>query len=179
MNLCVYCSSYENLNPEFFTACETFGHEIARRGHTLIYGGYNKGIMGAVAGSVAKEGGKIIAVVPKLFDTDDFMFEGCTEVIHTEDIRERKEQFELKSDAFVVLPGGVGTMDELFDTMALINVGELEKKPIAILNVRGCYDHLEGLLRNFVKEGFLFQRELDNIRFYNDVSELIDGLEKK
>ena len=141
MRICVYCSSSDGLDSKYYEEGRAFGRELAKRGHSLVYGGYCKGIMAAVAEGVHENGGEITAVVPKVFDREGFTYEGCTRVIKTPDMNSRKKTMEAEAEAIAVLPGGIGTMDEFFEALVLKTIGELDK-PMGVLNTGGCYDLL-------------------------------------
>ncbi len=178
MKISVYCASGEGLHPEFYEVGEAFGKMMAKRGHSLVYGGYNKGIMCAVARGVASENGHIIAVVPKIFDKPGFTFEGCSEVIVTETMHERKAAMESACDAFAILPGGIGTFDEFFELYVLKSLG-ICTKPMGLLNVRGCYDMLEAMLDKNTLDGLMTSKKRELARFYTDGTSLLDALESE
>jgi hypothetical protein len=176
MKICVYCSAAEGLAPQLYQKAEAFGRSMAKRGHGLVYGGFNAGIMGAVARGVAAEGGEIVAVVPAIFDRPDYTYEGCTQIIHTETMQQRKAALENESDALVVLPGGIGTFDEFFEALVLKTLGYLDK-PIAVYNIDGACDALRTLLDESVKNGFLTEKNRAAVDFYDDGEALLDALD--
>lgn len=177
MKICVYCSSEEEINPAYLELGEAFGREMGRRGHSLVYGGYGKGIMGAVARGVATEQGEIIAVMPEIFDNrPNFLFEGCTTVLRSKELSDRKMIMQQESDAFVALPGGIGTLDELFDTVSVKSVGRLDK-PIAVYNMLGCYDGLDALMSHLANENMIPPRKQNLMQFYTTAEALLDALE--
>lgn len=178
MNICVYCSSSTSLDPVYFRAGRAFGESLAKRGHTLVYGGYNQGVMGAVAEGAKAAGGEIIAVVPAIFDRPGFTYPGCTRVIKTADMSERKATMERIGDGFAVLPGGIGTFDEFFEAYVLRTLGQLDK-PMGILNVNGCYDLLAAFLDRNMQEGFLSAANREGIRFFTDGEALLNALEEQ
>jgi len=178
MKVCVYCSSREDLNPEYYTIGEAFGRMLAKRGHALVYGGYNKGIMAAVARGVLAEGGEITAVVPEIFNKPGFTLEGCSRVIYTPTMHTRKETMENESDAFAILPGGIGTFDEFFEIYVLKSLKQTTK-PIALLNALGCYDLLEAFLDKNAEDHFLTAANRALISFYKDGTALLDALESE
>lgn len=178
MRICVYCSSSDELDSRCYEEGRAFGREIARRGHSLVYGGYCRGIMAAVAEGVHENGGEITAVVPKVFDIEGFTYEGCTRVIKTTDMNSRKKTMEEQADAIAILPGGIGTMDEFFEALVLITIGELDK-PMGILNTGGCYDLLAQLLDKNTEEGFLSREYRECAKFYSDAGVMLDELEKQ
>lgn len=177
MNICVYCSSADGLAEEYYETGKSFGAEIAKRGHSLIYGGYCRGIMAAVAKGVYENGGDVTAVVPKVFDKEGFTYEGCSRVIKTPDMNSRKRIMEQEADAIAVLPGGIGTMDEFFEVLVLITLGEFNK-PMGILNTEGCYDLLGELLDKNVEQGFLSSENRKYAKFYKDSSLMLDEFEE-
>lgn len=178
MKICVYCASSENLVPEFYKAGEDFGRLLAKRGHTLVYGGYNKGIMNAVAHGTAEEGGNIIAVIPKIFDRPGFTFEKCTRIIVTDTMHSRKAAMENEADAFAVLPGGIGTFDELFELYVLKSL-DICNKPMGMLNVRGCYDLLRAFLDKNTSDGLMTPQNRALLNFYDDGEKLLSDLERE
>ena len=127
MNICVYGSANEDIDVSFRNAGVRLGEAIAQSGHTLVFGGGASGMMGAVARGVRNGGGKIIGISPEFFNVDGVLFEDCTEMIYTADMRSRKEKLENMADAFIVTPGGIGTMDEFFETISLKQLKIMEK----------------------------------------------------
>ncbi|MGN0706518.1 MAG: TIGR00730 family Rossman fold protein [Faecalibacterium sp.] len=177
MKICVYCSSAQGLDPEFYTAGEAFGRELARRGHTLVYGGYGEGVMGAVARGAAEGGAPVTAVVPAIFDREGFTAPGCTEVIHVRSMSQRKARMEAEADAFAVLPGGIGTLDEFFEVLVLKSLGQLQK-PLGIYNVKGCYDSLAALLEQGCAQGMIRPANRALAPLFTDGCALLDALER-
>ncbi len=176
MNICVYCSSSDSLDPVYYQESIRFAEKMAIRGHALVFGGYAHGIMESVAKTVSRFGGEVVSVIPKGFRNETISLPGPHKVMVTEDIRSRKEIFEEISDAFVVLPGGIGTMDELFETLVR-KTEEGLVKPISVLNINGCFDRLIQLLDGFVSERFMNQSARDAVKFFGDPIELLDDLE--
>ena len=154
MKICVYGASASNLDPAFCAAAEELGSLIAEKGHTLVFGGGRNGLMGACARGASRRGGEIIGIAPRFFDEPGVLYEHCTRFLYTETMRERKEAMENLSDAFLVLPGGIGTFEEFFETLTLKQLGRLSK-PIALLNTRGYYNSLVQALGTAVNGGFL------------------------
>lgn len=154
MNICLYGSSSTELDKEYYEGVEALGREMARRGHTLIFGGGKQGLMGACVRGVTEEGGHSIGVAPRFFDIPGILFEDCDEFIFTDTMRERKKIMEERAEAFLVVPGGIGTYEEFFETFTLKQLGQLNK-PIAILNIRHYYDNLIELLEKTAEEGFM------------------------
>ena len=154
MELCVYGASGDRLDPRYFEEAERLGSLLGRRGHSLVFGGGAHGLMGACASGAALSGARIIGVVPRFFNEPGVVFSRCSELIWTETMSERKAIMEERADAFLVLPGGIGTFEEFFETLTLRQLGR-HGKPIALLNTLGYYDALDALLRASAESGFL------------------------
>lgn len=154
MNICIYGASSNKLAQEYFDAAEKLGAMMAQGGHTLIFGGGQSGLMGAVARGAHAHGGDIIGVAPRFFDEPGILYPHCTEFIYTDTMRERKAIMEEKSDAFIVLPGGIGTYEEFFEMLTLKQLGR-HGKPMAMLNTRGYYAPMSAMLQHTVDEGFM------------------------
>ena len=154
MNICIYGASSNKLAQEYYDAAEALGALMAQQGHTLVFGGGHGGIMGAVARGAHAHGGTIIGVAPRFFDEPGILYEQCTEFIYTETMRERKAIMEERSDAFLVLPGGIGTYEEFFEMFTLKQLGRHDK-PMAMLNTRRYYDPMVAMLQNTVDEAFM------------------------
>ncbi len=154
MNICVYGASSNNIDQKFKDDVYSLGRYIASNGHTLVYGGGTNGLMGAVMQGVASLNGKSIGVAPKFFDHDDILCKNCTEFIFTDTMRERKKIMEDCSNAFIMVPGGIGTYEEFFEILTLRQLGQ-HSKPIGILNTLGYYDDLLNLLETTSQKGFM------------------------
>ncbi len=144
----------------------------------MVFGGYGHGVMGAVARGALSAGGKLIAVAPKIFSSPEFFCEGCARVVVTKDLRARKSFMQAESDAFAVLPGGIGTYDELFDTLALVSLGQL-RAPIAALDLDGFFGPLRLLLDAGVGGGFIGEKAARSIAFCSTGEEVLDALERE
>lgn len=153
MKICVYCASSENIDKSFIKAGEDFGKQLAENNHTLIFGAGKYGIMGAVARGARQGNGNIVGVVPYFFDELNAIFKDC-ELIRTETMRERKQIMEDSSDAFVMMPGGIGTFEEFFEILTLKQLRR-HKKPIAVYNVNNYYDELLKMMEKGIEKGFM------------------------
>ncbi len=173
MKICIFGASSDNIPREYLDAARSFGCAVASRGHSLWFGGGAHGVMGEAARGAAAHGGEIFGVAPSFFDVGDTLFRGCTELIFTETMRERKAILEESADAFAVLPGGIGTYEEFFEVLVLSQLGQL-KKPIAVYNVGGCYDKLRELVESTVTHGFMRSECLSLCRFCRDKEEIFD-----
>ncbi|MBO7761339.1 MAG: TIGR00730 family Rossman fold protein [Clostridia bacterium] len=175
MNICVYGSASDEISPAYLAAGERLGEELARRGHTLIFGGGGRGLMGAAARGAHRLGGRIVGIAPTFFPDGAFS-PYCTDFISTETMRERKQKMEDLSDAFIVTPGGIGTMEEFFEIYTLRHLGR-NKKPITLLDTAGCFAPLFALLSHLVKEGLLARGDLDMLASFREPCALLDFLE--
>lgn len=177
MKICVFCSASENIDAKFLANGSAFGRELGRRGHELIYGGYSRGLMARVAMGAKELGAPVTAVVPAIFDNPSFIYSGCTRVIRTADLHSRKAAMQREADAFAVLQGGVGTYDELFDTLALVASGQT-RKPIAVLDADGFFAPLRRLLDDGAACGFIDANTAGAVSFCPTAAELLDCLER-
>lgn len=181
MNICIFGSANDTIDKTFRDAGEHLGEVLANNGHTLIFGGGACGMMGAVARGMKSRGGKIIGVSPEFFNVDGVLYEHCTEMIYTPDMRSRKEKLEDMADAIIVTPGGIGTMDEFFETMSLKQL-KIMDKPLIIFNVNGFYDNLIALLNNSAKLKFMSESDLTLFKVTSDpeaICEILNGLFKR
>ncbi len=176
MNICLYGASSTELEKSFIALTEDLGEKIGSKGHTLVYGGGANGLMGAAARGVRKGGGEVIGIAPSFFQVDGVLFEDCSEFIYTDTMRQRKQIMEEKADAFVVVPGGIGTFDEFFEILTLKQLGQ-HKKPIAIFNINGYYDSLAEMLDNAVKYKFMTEESRKLAPVFDNAEELLRYLE--
>lgn len=176
MNICVYGASSNQLSEEYIQIGEALGAAMARRGHSLVFGGGAQGMMGAVARGMDSRGGCIIGIAPSFFNVDGILYPHCSEFIYTETMRERKQLMEDKSDAFIMTAGGIGTFDEFFEILTLKQLGR-HSKPIGILNTNSYFDDLLRQMQRGVKEQFMKEACLKVYRAYEDPEELLDYLE--
>lgn len=153
-NICVYLGSRPGREPMFREAAEALGHEIARRGHGLVYGGARLGLMGALANAVMDAGGEAIGVMPDHLVEREQAHQGLTRLIRVANMHERKASMAAHADAFIALPGGIGTLEELFEIWTWQYLG-LHDKPIGVLDTGGFYSPLLAFLDNTVEHGFL------------------------
>lgn len=176
MKICLYGASSNTIDKLYIEVTEKLGEELARRGHTLIFGGGAAGLMGAAARGATRFSGEIIGISPKFFDVDGVLYDKCTDFIYTETMRERKQLLEDMSEGFIVAPGGPGTFDELFETLALRQLG-LHNKPIAVFNINGYYNPLGEMLKNAFDGNFMTKEILELAPLISDKTELLKYLE--
>lgn len=176
MKICVFGASSRELAQGYYDAAFELGAELARRGHELVFGGGTSGLMGAAARGVTSVGGRLTGVAPRFFDEPGILYEGCTEMIFTETMSERKKTMEDMSDAFITLPGGIGTFEEFFEALTLKQLGR-HAKAMAVLNTLGYYDALEAMVQRAVDERFLTADGKDLYAMFTDVGELVSYVE--
>lgn len=170
-SLAVFCGSKNGNNPLFVTHAKQLGHILAEKNITLIYGGGNKGIMGAVANAVLEKNGKVIGIIPQLLTDREHSHHGITELIVVENMHIRKKMLYEKCDAAIILPGGFGTLDELFE-MLTWNQLSIHSKEIYILNTAGFYDHLLAHAKKMQQENFLYDTIEDRITILSSPDEI-------
>ncbi len=178
MKICLFGAASDAVDPAYLTAAEEFGASLARRGHELVFGGGATGLMGAAARGVRRAGGRLTGVAPRFFDREGVLYQDCTEFIFTDTMRERKQIMEERSDAAVMAPGGIGTLEEFFEILTLRQLGQYHK-PIAILNLQGYFDGLQILLETAVERCFLEPEGLRLYGMFSDGEALLDALEQE
>lgn len=156
MRICVYGAASPTIDPEYIEKVEALGREMVARGHSLVFGGGGNGLMGAAARGVRDAGGHILGVIPKFFDEENIeaICDYCDEMIMPETMRERKQIMEDNADAFIVVPGGIGTFEEFFEILTLKQLCR-HNKPIAIYNLKGYYNELDHAMEMAVQKGFI------------------------
>ncbi len=176
MNICVFCSSASDLAECYVNAAKELGEAIGKRGHTLVFGGYDMGLMGEAAKAALAAGGKVIGITTEGLSRKDRAIVPGVTVIEAADLAERKNQMVRRSDAFVTLPGGLGTFDEFFSVISRVKAGELTAKS-ALLNVEGYFDPLVRMLDDSCAKGLNRGdwRQFGNA--FNEVDALMDWLE--
>ena len=153
-NICVYCGSNPGRLPEFRDAARLLGYEMAGRGLGLVYGGASIGVMGAVADAVLERGGQAVGVIPYSLATKEVSHDGLDELIVVDSMHERKAKMAELSDGFIALPGGWGTIEEIFEMLTWAQLG-FHEKPCGLLNVAAYYDQLFAFLENAIEQQFV------------------------
>lgn len=151
--ICIYGASSAELDPRYTDSVYALGLELAEKGYGLVFGGGDKGLMGAAARGVHDGGGYILGVAPSFFNVDGILYPECSEFIYTDTMRERKQIMEERSDAFIAVPGGLGTFEELFEMLTLKQLGRHEKA-IVIYNALGYYDPMMRMIEAAIDENF-------------------------
>jgi len=171
-SLAVFCGSKSGSDPLFCKHAQQLGLLLAGKNITLIYGGGNKGVMGAVANSVLENKRKVIGIMPKLLTGLEHQHNGVTQMFEVEDMHSRKRMLYEKCDAALILPGGYGTMDEFFE-MLTWNQLNIHDKKIFIVNTSGFYDHLISFLHKMEDHDFLYHKIVDKLTIVSSPEELV------
>lgn len=178
MRICVYGAASEKIDEAYKKEVEKIGHDIVKRGHSLVFGGGGNGLMGAVARGVHDEGGHIIGVIPKFFEEGDveIVFPHCDQLIKPDTMRERKQIMEDAADAFLIVPGGIGTFEEFFEILTLKQLCRMNK-PIAVYNFLHYYDDMVKMVENSMEKHFIGKGCKKIFRVSEDMEELFAYIE--
>lgn len=174
-SIAVFCGSKHGNNPLFIRHATELGHLLAKLDILLIYGGGNKGLMAAVANAAMEKGGRVTGIIPKILTEWEHQHDGITELIIVENMHMRKHMLYDKCDAAVILPGGYGTLDELFEILTW-NQLKIHEKPIYVLNSGGFYDHLIKHMKMLENENFLYTKLSDTVTVINDPGEIFQAI---
>jgi len=153
--ICVYCGSADGLRKEYYDAAYYLGQIFAENGISLVYGAGKTGLMGAVADGVLNENGSVIGIVPEILNEPQLIHANLTKLEVLPDIHKRKARMSELADAFIALPGGFGTFDELFETLTWAQIG-IHSKPIGLLNVNNYFNPLLNMVEHALKEKFIY-----------------------
>ena len=173
--LAVYCGSATPADPVYLETARVVGHALATRGIGVVYGGGRLGLMGAVADAALEAGGEVIGIIPQGLVDAEVAHRGCTELRVVGGMHERKALFTDLSDGFVTLPGGVGTMDELWEAISWAQLGYHEK-PVGVLNVAGFYDGLIAFNAHMIEVGFIRPQHAGIMMAETDLDTLLDRM---
>ncbi|MFM0322985.1 LOG family protein [Caballeronia glebae] len=173
--VCVYCGSATGARPIYAEAARAFGRALVENDLSLVYGGGRVGLMGLIADEVLAAGGRAVGVIPELLLAKEVGHTDLTELHVVPDMHERKKKMADLSDAFVAMPGGVGTFEEFFEVYTWAQLG-YHQKPVGLLDVNGYYDPLMAMLRHTVDEGFMREAYLDFIQVAAEPGEMIAKL---
>ena len=171
-SICIYCGASRGVRPEYAELARDVGTLLARQGITLVYGGGNVGLMGVVADATLAAGGQVVGVIPRALLEREVSHRGLTELVVVNDMHERKLTMATRAEGFIALPGGIGTLEELFETLTWLQLG-FHGKPIALLDVAGYFTSLLAFLDNMVGEGFLIAAHRDLLLTATDPEELL------
>ena len=174
-SICVYCGSRNGVNPQWAEQAQAVGLWIAEHGGQLVYGGGRNGLMGIVADATLQAGGRVVGVIPKALVEKEFAHRGCTELQVVETMHERKRIMAERADAFVALPGGIGTLEEFFEVWTWRQLS-YHNKPVGLLNHHGYYDGLLKFLQHSVTEQFLSSWQMDLVTVDDRAPRLLSSL---
>ena len=174
-SLCVYCGSRPGSDPAFAQAARDVGAWIGRHGGQLVYGGGHNGLMGVLADSAAQAGARVVGIIPRSMVEREWARTACDELIVVDTMHERKRLMMERADAFLALPGGIGTFEEFFEAWAWRQL-QFHDKPVGLLNLNGYYDRLLEFMTDTVQEGFVSDWQMDLIRMGADPESLLPQL---
>src|SRR5688572_11147387 len=174
--LCVYCASSDRLDPKYYAAAAELGREMVLRGWGLVYGGGKTGIMGAIARAVKENGGRVVGVIPEFMKVRELAYAEADELVTVITMRERKLLMETRADAFVALPGGWGTLEEILEILTLRQL-DVVKKPCVLFNQDGFYNPLLELFQRMLTDRFFKPSNMDLFRVARNVPEIFDQIE--
>jgi uncharacterized protein (TIGR00730 family) len=175
-SICVYCGSSPGKDPVFADVARAFGKILAEKGITLVYGGGSRGLMGALALSVHEHGGRVVGIIPDFLKLRERMFTGAQEIVVTRDMHERKRLMFERADAFVALPGGIGTLEELVEQLTWSQLGR-HKKPILIANINAFWEPLIDLLEHMKQSGFINSDLAIDYKVVDRVEQIVPAIE--
>ena len=172
-SVAVYCGSTLGNSPRFEEAAQQVGAELARRGLRMVYGGGNVGLMGTVADAAVAAGGEVVGVIPRQLIDREMAHAGLTELEVVDTMAQRKTRMEELADAFLCLPGGVGTLEELVEVLTMQQLGHVHG-PVGLVNVDGFWQPFLQTLQSMAACGFVQQRYIDAIALSSDPAEILD-----
>ena len=176
MNIAVYCGAMSGTDPEYLETAEALGEWIGRDGHNLVYGGGKLGMMGAVSEAVLRNGGDVVGVIPHFLATPAQMRDNMTEVFEVDTMAVRRKKMIDLADAFIALPGGTGTLEEISEIISRVHLN-LTDAPCVLFSVNGFYDGLEKFFDYMVTEGFLLEEDRRKFCFVHNIAELKEALD--
>ncbi|HTN33930.1 MAG TPA: TIGR00730 family Rossman fold protein [Marinobacter sp.] len=174
MKIAVYCGSQSGNNAAYATCARELGESLCRHGIDLVFGGGQVGLMGIIADTVLAGGGNVYGVIPEHLLNREMAHQGLTELFVVKDMHERKAKMAELADGFVAIPGGIGTLEEIFESWTWAQLG-LHRKPCGIYNVNGFYDPLLEMIRTMGKAGFLKQEAINTLVLAKTPEQLIEG----
>lgn len=174
-SICVYCGSRPGTEPAFAEAARQVGLWIAQNKGQLVYGGGHNGLMGMMADACLQAGGRVVGVIPKALVEKEWAHTGCSELHVVENMHERKRLMAERADAFLAMPGGIGTFEEFFEVWTWRQLG-YHDKPVGLLNIKGYYDNLMAFLSTSVQQGFMNAGQMQLIRSGTHTESLLKSL---
>ena len=175
MKLCIFCSANQQIDPDFFESARQLGRWAAENGHTIVFGGNDSGLMHSVSKAARQSGGMVIGIVPRMIEKMGKLSPWMDVHIPTEDLSDRKSLMMAQSDAFIVMPGGIGTLDELFTVASAATLG-YHQKPIVLYNLKGFWDSLIACLDDLHQKGVTRKDWHSYIKTAATLSEVVECL---
>lgn len=169
--VCIFCSANKEIDPDFFETTRQLGRWLAEEGHSVVYGGVNMGLMECIAEAAHNAGGQTVGVVPRIIEERGAQSQYVDVCIRCDDLNDRKALMQQKSDVFIALPGGIGTLDEVFTVAAASTIG-YHQKPIILYNMKGFWDSLIGMLDDLEARGVIRSQWRNYIRVASTLDEL-------
>lgn len=175
-SICVFCGSSNGNDPKITDAAKHLGNYFAENGITLVYGAAKIGIMGVIAQAALDANGKVVGIIPSFLKLKEVVHSGLTELFTTQTMHERKLKMHEMSDGFIAFPGGIGTLEELFEILTWLQLG-MHRKPIGLLNINGFFDDLVKLLETMVHKGFLSTENYQLLQISESLENLLEKME--
>lgn len=175
MKICVYCASSERINEIYFTATDRLAHELVQAGASVVCGGGSTGLMGRLTDAVLAEGGFVKGIIPRFMDKVEWTHPKLSELELTDTMQERKAKLMDGADAFVALPGGTGTLEELLEVLTLKRLGQITA-PVVILNTKNYYEPLKQMLEKCVQENFMRDKHLQMCSFVGEPEQVLPAI---
>ena len=178
MKICIFGAASAHIDQKYIDEVEALGEELAKRGHSLVFGCGGAGLMGASARGFKRGGGYIHGVVPKFFrdESVEQLYSECDKITYTDTMAERKKTMEDDAEAFIIVPGGIGTFEEFFEVLTLKQLGRHEKA-IAIYNIDGYYDNLEKFMQEVAERKFITFKCYEMYEYFNSADKIVGYLE--
>ena len=174
-SLCVYCGSRPGALTQYSEVAQEVGRWIAQHGGQLVYGGGHNGLMGTLADATLEAGGRVVGIIPQALVDKEYAHRGCTELHIVSDMHERKHMMAERADAFIALPGGIGTLEEFFEVWTWRQLG-YHNKPVGLLNLAGYYDQLLAFLSHSTGQGFMSEWQSDLVQVSAHTTDLLRSL---
>ena len=176
-SICVFCGSSQSADERYKKVATELGREIGKKGLDLVYGGASIGLMGCVARGVHEEKGKVIGILPEFFRVKDIEYLDADELIITQEMRERKAKMDERSDAFIVLPGGIGTLEEAIEILSMRQL-KLSNKPLVFINTDGFYDKLNETFSAMIEQNFAKEKIREMFAMKPDTTSALETIFK-
>ena len=178
MKICIFGAASAHIDDKYIKAVESLGEKLAEKGHSLVFGAGATGLMGAAARGFKKGGGEVCGVIPEFFRDEciEAIYDGCDKLVYTKTMSERKAEMENRADAYIIVPGGIGTFEEFFEVLTLKQLGR-HSKAIAIYNIAGYYDELEKFMQTVTERKFITFKCSEMYSYFDGEDKLVEYLE--